>query len=628
MPVRRAFERRVGTDKAYSAIVLHEIGGGAEISFNDNYSLNYIKNSMDDYLIYGKLHFPLYFDEMEKEKFGNLTFYYNRWQGVEYSLLFSLFLCVVLSVAFYRYLNLYKKNHTMQLMYERSSAVAKTTQMLAHDVRKPFSMIKALVSMMLESDIHEARKIAEDGIPSIIASIRFVEGMIQDVMEVGNESNLNTESINGRKFIFDNLTTIFQFRENISIQIETFISKNIFFQIDILKFSRVIQNIINNAVEHMGGDGKIWIVVASPKNGYSKFTIGNSDTFISPEDRKNLFNAFFTKGKKGGTGLGLAIVQKVVESHGGSIHCDSSKESGTEFIFTVPSQLSTAEIEGVSIPTSTEYFQSKTTIFDKSTEFSPGLVDLETLKKIRHLDFSTSILDDETIYVNAIKTISSTLNLKNNVSFYSKSNEMLEKINLNADLIILDVDLQEPALNGFDVCRKLRNKGYKGKICIHSNRGRLEFQPKAIDAGADFFLPKPMSKNDLVMLLSQCVDLEKAETPSVKALLFEDEGIYQRQWKRLYGPGELEIHDSLTSFDISLATGYDYAICDYYLKKGETGIEVAKKLREAGFSKPIFLNSNVDSLPEDEAGLFDLIVKKDAKEAFEQISKHLKDIRS
>ena len=201
---------------------------------------------------------------------------------------------------------------------------------------------------------------------------------------------------------------------------------------------------------------------------------------------------------------------------------------------------------------------------------------------------------------------------------------MLANFDHNSDLVILDVDLGDANQNGFDISRILREKGYKGKICIHSNRGRLEFQPKAIDAGADFFLPKPMSKNDLVMLLSQCVDPEKNQVPSVKALLFEDEGVFQRQWKRLYRPGELEIHDSMSSFDISSAQGYDYAICDYYLKNGETGIEVARKLREVGFENPIFLNSNIDSIPGDEAKLFDLIVKKDAKEAFNQITEFMK----
>ncbi|NRA69335.1 MAG: hybrid sensor histidine kinase/response regulator [Pseudobacteriovorax sp.] len=504
----------------------------------------------------------------------------------------------------------------------KKSAVANTTQMLAHDVRKPFSMIKALISMINDSSVEESRKIIQESTTSISSAINSVEGMIQDVMEVGNEGKMHIEPVNIGKFIFENLEAIFQFREKTDISISSDYIGTIIFKVDSLKFSRVVQNILSNAVEHMDGKGRIWIKVDSPIGGFATCTIGNSNTFISEEDRKNLFNAFFTKGKKGGTGLGLAIAKKIVEAHGGTIDCNSTRAKGTEFIFTIPSEISSQKLDSIEIHDHSSKFRSISTSLG-SNNLDTGNVNTPLLNEVKEFNFSTIILDDETIYVNSIKSLASNLSIKNQVSSFSSSKEMLANFDHKSDLVILDVDLGDSSQNGFDVSRKLREMGYKGKICIHSNRGRLEFQPKAIDAGADFFLPKPMSKNDLVMLLSQCVDLEKAETPSVKALLFEDEGIYQRQWKRMYGPGELEIHDSLSSFDITSAQGYDYVICDYYLKNGETGIEVARKLREAGFDKPIFLNSNVDSLPEDEAELFDLIVKKDAKEAFEQITEFL-----
>ena len=35
---------------------------------------------------------------------------------------------------------------------EKLAAVAKTTQMLAHDVRKPFSMVKGLLNILEQSD--------------------------------------------------------------------------------------------------------------------------------------------------------------------------------------------------------------------------------------------------------------------------------------------------------------------------------------------------------------------------------------------------------------------------------------------------------------------------------------------
>ena len=524
-----------------------------------------------------------------------------------------------------QYLNIVIQQSKKEKEHASVTAIAQTTQMLAHDVRKPFSMIKALISMMSDSDINEARKIARESLPSISSAINSVEGMIQDVMEVGNDSKIMTEQVIARKFVFDNLKSVFQFKDKIDIQISVDIDHKVLFSIDSLKFSRVLQNIITNAVEHMNSKGDIWIIVESPKENFSKFTIGNSNTYIKEKDRKNLFDTFFTKGKKGGTGLGLAISKKIVEVHGGNIWCESSRENGTEFIFTLPAMLSNSNFSKVTIPTSANNFYSLSSskITDKDGEEN---VDQCLLKEISEIRFHTIVLDDEPIYINSIKSLVEKMSIHNRIQAYTSYDDIPRKPDLSVDLIILDVDLGSSNYDGFDICRRLRSNGFEGQICIHSNRGKLEYQPKAIEAGANFFLPKPMKKNDLLSLLTQCAAMQNDYSKQIrKILLFEDEGIYQRQWKRLYLPGELEIHDSISSFDISSTQDYDYAICDYYLKNGETGIEVARKLREVGFENPIFLNSNIDSLSGDEAKLFDLIVKKDAKEAFQQITEFMKE---
>ena len=102
------------------------------------------------------------------------------------------------------------------------------------------------------------------------------------------------------------------------------------------KVRRVFSNILSNAVQAVGRGGHIWF--NTKEDGKQiVFCIGNSNSFISNEDHSRLFEAFFTKNKKGGTGLGLAIAQKVVQAHGGEIWCKSSLEKMTvEFFFSLP----------------------------------------------------------------------------------------------------------------------------------------------------------------------------------------------------------------------------------------------------------------------------------------------------
>ena len=315
-------------------------------------------DQVESLLVDPPLHISLVNKNLEPQRSKTLVFVTYPYKYVIIGLL-AWVIEIILSLPVFRILRRrHERRITNRNELEKTRAIAQTTQMLAHDVRKPFSMIKALISMLADSDGVELKGIAQESIPSISSAIKAVEGMIQDVMEVGNEGKLTIEQISGRRFIYDNLEAIFQYRGDTKINFSVIAKKNIFFEIDSLKFSRVVQNILSNAVEHMGGIGSIWIHVSNPLDGLSSFTIGNSDTFISDRDRKNLFNAFFTKGKKGGTGLGLAIAKKIVEAHGGAIRCESTMEKGTEFIFTLPAIVFEEPIDFVEIPDNSKAFSS------------------------------------------------------------------------------------------------------------------------------------------------------------------------------------------------------------------------------------------------------------------------------
>jgi signal transduction histidine kinase len=62
---------------------------------------------------------------------------------------------------------------------------------------------------------------------------------------------------------------------------------------------------------------------------------------ISEADQVQLFTQFFRSEEdqvrqQSGWGLGLALVKRLVEAHGGAIHCRSQKGQGSTFSFTVP----------------------------------------------------------------------------------------------------------------------------------------------------------------------------------------------------------------------------------------------------------------------------------------------------
>ena len=73
---------------------------------------------------------------------------------------------------------------------------------------------------------------------------------------------------------------------------------------------------------------------------------------------------------------------------------------------------------------------------------------------------------------------------------------------LRPDLIVLDVML--PALNGFDVCRRIRgNREVKNtKVLMLTARGRDSEVARGMAAGADAYMTKPFATRELVKVVA------------------------------------------------------------------------------------------------------------------------------
>ena len=74
---------------------------------------------------------------------------------------------------------------------------------------------------------------------------------------------------------------------------------------------------------------------------------------------------------------------------------------------------------------------------------------------------------------------------------------------LRPDLIVLDVML--PALNGFDVCRRLRGsrEGKDTKVLMLTARGRDSEVEKGMAAGADAYMTKPFATRELMKVVAE-----------------------------------------------------------------------------------------------------------------------------
>lgn len=107
------------------------------------------------------------------------------------------------------------------------------------------------------------------------------------------------------------------------------------------ELNQVWTNLVLNACEAMGDDGKLRISCAAAPAGWVTVSIQDSGPGVPDELREKIFeNNFSTKppsaAHSSGLGLGLAIAKSIVEKHGGRIEVANAAEGGAVFRVFLP----------------------------------------------------------------------------------------------------------------------------------------------------------------------------------------------------------------------------------------------------------------------------------------------------
>ena len=82
------------------------------------------------------------------------------------------------------------------------------------------------------------------------------------------------------------------------------------------------------------------------------------------------------------------------------------------------------------------------------------------------------------------------------VEAYDGADGLAKARNANPDLILLDVML--PNMNGFEVCKTLRDEGNNVPVIILTAREEEEDKVRGLEIGADDYITKPFSMRELV----------------------------------------------------------------------------------------------------------------------------------
>ncbi len=206
---------------------------------------------------------------------------------------------------------------------------------MAHEIRNPLAAIRGASELLSRnpSALDSDKRLLE----IVIRESDRLNKLLGDFMLTVSAQRSGKTRVMFSKLI-EEVIDLFSRENRIKngVSLETLINKGVEVEGDPVKLKQVVWNLLSNAVEASPEEGAIRVFLESlPDSGYATLKVQDSGAGIPPEMRDRIFEPFTTT-KERGSGLGLSLVLSVVESHRGTVECDSMPGAGAIFTVRLP----------------------------------------------------------------------------------------------------------------------------------------------------------------------------------------------------------------------------------------------------------------------------------------------------
>ncbi len=257
------------------------------------------------------------------------------------------------------------------------------------------------------------------------------------------------------------------------------------FQTDPVRLKQVLSNLLDNAVKFTS-QGAIKISCERKRDNLV-FSVSDTGSGILPEEKERIFEQFVKFNHRDlnyeGSGIGLSIARKIVELSGGRIWVESKAGEGSRFFFTLPYK-SPAVISGM---------ERKASVPGKDIKIGEGKYVL--------------VVEDD---LNSYYLIHKILERAGIASQHAgDSSEAISFLREHPETPMILMDLKLPGMDGYELTRTIRKTHPHIPIIAQTAYAMTGDREKALDAGCDEYITKPVRSDELLVLLK--LYLEKNE---------------------------------------------------------------------------------------------------------------------
>jgi two-component system NtrC family sensor kinase len=231
-----------------------------------------------------------------------------------------------------------------QLMQsDKLAALGKMAAGIAHEINNPIAVIgeKAgwMRDLLSDEEFQQSENLAEyrKSIEKIEEHAERIRKIIHNMLGFARRMEPHLDEIDVNVVVNQTLELLQNHARINNIEIDRNLQTDLpVIASDQSQLQQVFLNLINNAIDAIGKDGKIEIV-SRKTDSFIEIDIKDNGPGIPKSQQKRIFDPFFTTKQSGkGTGLGLSISYNIIEKLGGKIDFVSHEGKGTTFTVKLP----------------------------------------------------------------------------------------------------------------------------------------------------------------------------------------------------------------------------------------------------------------------------------------------------
>lgn len=221
------------------------------------------------------------------------------------------------------------------VLQEKLASIGKLAGGIAHEFNNPLDGVIRYSNLCLEHAKDNECELCRGYLFEIKSGLNRMATIVKNLLACSRTTGPTLQMIHPAVVIEQAIRAVQADIVNKGVVIHYEIEKNLTEILD-LGFERIVINLLRNAVDAVGENGKI-SVTCYPSSSRLVLKIIDNGCGISPDHLVKIFEPFFTtKDIAKGCGLGLTIVDEIVRSYNGQIHVQSEINSGTTFEVTIP----------------------------------------------------------------------------------------------------------------------------------------------------------------------------------------------------------------------------------------------------------------------------------------------------